>query len=365
MPTFWKLKSTLPCFFLGDRIQIGDDFKVILDKNGLINQLLTLADGTKTVDELGRLMSTEQITITPSEIEDRCQKLAEMGWMENVSLHHPSQLPELLRERFKVNINFFSHRTLNQDPYLYQDKLRKSKVTLLGLGGGGSNLLMNLAALGVQDIIGVDFDKVELSNLNRQPLYTPEDVGKYKVDAAAKWIERFYPESNFHAKSMAVKSVEDVISITENRDLLIVAADEPVVEMRKWVNEASVITKVPFIIGGIQSHSAHYEMIKLGVTPCWECIQTGIREQDSQWNELVDIVSKSRYRSQSVIMPYMGILTSYIASDALNYLTGIEVPWSMGKKVSINFINGGVTIHDEWKRDPNCSVCNSIKQEVF
>lgn len=67
-----------------------------------------------------------------------------------------------------------------------QDKLREQTVLVLGVGGLGSVVLMNVLRLGVKKVIIVDYDVVDVHNLNRQIMFGPEDVGKRKVDSALK-----------------------------------------------------------------------------------------------------------------------------------------------------------------------------------
>ena len=71
-----------------------------------------------------------------------------------------------------------------------QKKIFSAKVLIIGLGGLGCPLLTYLAASGVGKIGIVDYDKVEISNLNRQTLFSPGDVGKFKVDQAKKVISK-------------------------------------------------------------------------------------------------------------------------------------------------------------------------------
>src|SRR6218665_2321772 len=77
-----------------------------------------------------------------------------------------------------------------------QKKLKASKVLVVGAGGLGSPLLLYLAAAGVGTIGIVDFDKVDESNLQRQVLFGTEDIGKPKVEAAKKRLERLNPHIN-------------------------------------------------------------------------------------------------------------------------------------------------------------------------
>src|SRR3990167_7800695 len=75
-----------------------------------------------------------------------------------------------------------------------QEKLKAASVLCIGAGGLGSALLPYLAAAGVGRIGIVDHDHVELSNLQRQVIYTTSDVGAKKVEAAKKYIQQLNPE---------------------------------------------------------------------------------------------------------------------------------------------------------------------------
>ena len=71
-----------------------------------------------------------------------------------------------------------------------QKKILAGKVLIIGLGGLGCPLLTYLAASGVGQVGLVDFDKIELSNLNRQTLFNKDDIGKFKVIQAKKFIKK-------------------------------------------------------------------------------------------------------------------------------------------------------------------------------
>ena len=84
---------------------------------------------------------------------------------------------------------FEKHITLKKIGVSGQKKILNSKVLIIGLGGLGCPLLTYLAASGVGNIGIVDHDKVEITNLNRQTLFSESDLGKYKVLQAKK---KFY-----------------------------------------------------------------------------------------------------------------------------------------------------------------------------
>ena len=71
-----------------------------------------------------------------------------------------------------------------------QKRILNSRVLIIGIGGLGCPLLTYLVASGVGILGVVDHDKIEISNLNRQTLFTARDIGKYKVDKAKIWITK-------------------------------------------------------------------------------------------------------------------------------------------------------------------------------
>ena len=82
------------------------------------------------------------------------------------------------------------HITLKKIGINGQKKIFNSKILIIGMGGLGCPLLTYLAASGVGTIGIIDHDKVELSNLHRQTLFTTKDIGKFKVDQAKRKINQ-------------------------------------------------------------------------------------------------------------------------------------------------------------------------------
>ena len=100
-----------------------------------------------------------------------------------------------------------------------QKKISSAKVLIIGIGGLGCPLLLYLANSGVGNLGIVDNDKIELSNLNRQILYTQKDIGKFKVDQAKKKI--FEINKNIKIKSYNTRLNEKNISkILNNFDII-------------------------------------------------------------------------------------------------------------------------------------------------
>ena len=100
-----------------------------------------------------------------------------------------------------------------------QKKIINAKVLIVGIGGLGCPLLTYLAASGVGTIGIVDPDKIEISNLNRQTLFTTNDIGKYKVDQAKSSIYRINKEIKIITFKKKV-TLNNIKSIIKNFDII-------------------------------------------------------------------------------------------------------------------------------------------------
>ena len=126
-------------------------------------------------------------------------------------------------------------------------KLKKLTVGIAGLGGLGSNAAVSLARTGIGKLVLIDFDRVELSNLNRQA-YFLEHVGMYKTEAIADIIRRINPFISIELKQ-AVITAENCMKLFEGTDLVIEAVDEA--ETKEMIIEAILTEseKIPVIAG--------------------------------------------------------------------------------------------------------------------
>lgn len=129
-----------------------------------------------------------------------------------------------------------------------QKKLKAAKVLVIGTGGLGSPSLLYLAAAGVGTIGIIDFDVVDDSNLQRQVLFTVNDIGKPKVLAAKARIEALNPHINVIAYNERLTS-ENALEIFKGYDVVADGTDN--FPTRYLVNDACVMTGIPNIYASI------------------------------------------------------------------------------------------------------------------
>jgi sulfur-carrier protein adenylyltransferase/sulfurtransferase len=129
-----------------------------------------------------------------------------------------------------------------------QRKLKKSKVLVVGTGGLGAPLLLYLAAAGVGTIGILDFDIVDHSNLQRQVLFTTDDVGVPKVDAAKRRLEKLNPYINLITHNVHLDS-GNALEIIKDYDLVADGTDN--FPTRYLVNDACVLLGKPNVYASI------------------------------------------------------------------------------------------------------------------
>jgi molybdopterin-synthase adenylyltransferase len=153
-----------------------------------------------------------------------------------------------------------------------QDKLRNATVVVVGLGGLGSISSTYLAAAGVGNIRICDSDIVELSNLNRQILFSTEDIGKAKAIQAAKRLSTLNPDIKIEPISDKL-TVNNVGEIVSGCDLIIDGLDNHA--DRLTLNRTSYNLKIPFIYGAINEWQGQVGFFNPPDTPCLACIMPG------------------------------------------------------------------------------------------
>lgn len=129
-----------------------------------------------------------------------------------------------------------------------QRALSESKVLVIGAGGLGAPLIAYLAASGIGTLGIVDFDQVELSNLQRQILYKTTDVGRKKAGRAAHWVQAFNPELKIDVHDLRLDHT-NALEIIQEYDVIADGSDN--FATRYLVNDACVLAEKPLVYGSI------------------------------------------------------------------------------------------------------------------
>ena len=141
-----------------------------------------------------------------------------------------------------------------------QKKLKQARVLCIGAGGLGSPLLLYLAAAGVGNIGICDFDIVSESNLQRQILFSENDIGKSKAKIAKSRLMDLNPHINYHVHEEKLSS-ENALSIFENYDIIADGSDN--FPTRYLVNDACLLTGKPCVFGAVSRFEGQVSVFNL------------------------------------------------------------------------------------------------------
>ena len=191
-----------------------------------------------------------------------------------------------------------------------QKKINKAKVLIIGMGGLGCPLLTYLASSGVCNIGIVDYDKVELSNLNRQILFNTSDIGKLKVNQAKSKIKKIYKKIKI--KTFKVKiSKKNIDSIIKNFDIICDGTDN--FNTRYLINDFCKKNKKILISAAISKFDGHlfkYNFKKKG--PCLRCFMP---DQPLEENNC---------ENEGIFAPVAGIIGALQANEVLKTILSLK-----------------------------------------
>jgi molybdopterin/thiamine biosynthesis adenylyltransferase len=353
------VKPGCPVFGTHELVQIGGYGMVteIEDRTGEIRRLLELLDGSRTIEQVWAVLSREYPALSPEDVRAAVLQLDEAGFLLDSNHSAEGILDDYELRRWERNINFFgSYSSMRQNKYELQARLRDCRVTLIGLGGLGSHLLLNLAAMGVGHVRAVESDRVEMSNLNRQILYREADIGREKLALAIERVREFNPRIDIEPVPMRISSADDVLSVADGAQFLISVADRPKAEIIQWVNAGCVRAGVPFVSGGIDTQRAVYYTIVPGTTGCVECWRLTALHNDPT------SVALHRQRrdlelggDNAAFVPLVMLTTGFMLGELTRLVTGIAPPVAAGRLMQLRFDELVET--ERWGRRPDCPVC--------
>lgn len=340
---------------------LGDELLVVTDPR----EVITLADPDGQVAAL--FAELEQGPCTAAELAERLgieeqdvlsgfEGLDSLGLVERAedrSLGDPDA-----DARHFSNLAFFgTFARLDTSRAEFVRRLRRSHVLVLGVGGGGSALLMSLAGLGVGRLTLVDRDDVEPRNFARQFVYRHEDVGQSKVERAAAWVRAFDPSIEVRAVDRWISGPEDLKDLLDGVDLMAGGLDgHP--EAHLWVNEAAVRAGIPLVVGGMTRSQVMYYSVDPGRSPCVQCDWRDRPPAEEQ--SAGGFIERNRAEmtaTNTLIGPLALQIGALVAHEALRYLTGYEPPQAAGAFVKFDLRDGMAPQRQEFFSAPGCPVC--------
>ncbi len=228
-----------------------------------------------------------------------------------------------------------------------QEKLGAARVLLIGLGGLGSPVSMYLASAGVGNLVLVDFDKVDLSNLQRQIVHSTADIDRPKIDSARDRLQALNPDITIETIDHALEE-DALVEQARLADVIVDGSDN--FQTRFSVNQASVTTKTPLVSGAAIRFEGQVSVYdpRDANSPCYRCL----------YND--DVATQETCTANGVIAPLLGIIGSIQANEAMKIIMGIG-DTLCGRLLLLD------AMYMEWnqailKKDPDCPVCSAVRK---
>ncbi|MET9340566.1 TOMM precursor leader peptide-binding protein [Nonomuraea sp. NPDC003804] len=230
--------------------------------------------------------------------------------------------------------------------------LAARRVTVLGAGAIGGAVAVQLVTAGVRRLTLVDDDQVEPSNLHRQHLYTPADVGRPKVAAAADRLRAHQPDAEIVEIRRRIQGAADVPAAGE--DFVVNTVDTPQPHIRRWVNQACVQAGVPFVTGGFNQHVGLVgPLVVPGRTGCLTCRERRLAEP---YGTAELPTADNAGRTVPAFGPLCAAVSGLLAAEIVRHLTGTGAPALEGRTVHLDLLDLSTTAHP-FERLPGCEVC--------
>ncbi|MBV8032802.1 MAG: molybdopterin-synthase adenylyltransferase MoeB [Betaproteobacteria bacterium] len=225
-----------------------------------------------------------------------------------------------------------------------QERLRAASALIIGAGGLGCPAALYLAASGFGRLTVADPDEVDLTNLQRQVLYTAQSVGKRKVDEASAALARLNPEVEV-SKIPSRLGAEELDQLVSRSDVVLDCSDN--FATRHAVNRACVMHRKPLVSGAAIRFDAQLAVFDLrsASSPCYSCVFPEEGE-----------IEEVRCSVMGVLAPLTGVIGAAQALEAIKIVSGAGQPLA------------GLLIADalkgEWRRvrvakDPACRACGA------
>lgn len=224
-----------------------------------------------------------------------------------------------------------------------QNRIRDSSIVIIGLGGLGATASAYLTMAGVGRIRLVDQDTVEIHNLQRQILYSFDDIRKPKVEAATKRLEMVNPEVHLEAIAENVRE-SNVDQVITNSDCVVDGLDN--MATRYVINRACTRKSIPYVFAGAIGMEGNLSVFRPPMTPCLECVMPGLDDRNLPTCE-----------TRGVLGTTTGTIGALEATEVIKLLAGIP-PLLEGRLLICDLRDSDFRIVDIQTK-PGCLACQT------
>jgi molybdopterin-synthase adenylyltransferase len=328
----------------------------IEDPTGSVWTLLQAMDGSRDADQIVAVVMDQHPEESPQVVQEAIDDLIASGYVEDAGAPDPPELSEREKDRYSRSRSFFAFADLipRSSPWEPQLALRRARVHVVGMGGVGSHAALALAASGVGRLHCVDRDVVELSNLNRQLLFTESDIGRAKAEVVVERLRERNSDIEITGERAEITGPGDLAVLAAQCDVLVLGADHPR-EIANWTNRACLETGTPWVDVSYRGPLVAATLFWPGQGACWSCLDAALHGADAR--ERVD--DPAPPMGNAVMMPSAGMAGYQAAHFTMAALTG-SPPLVPGRIYTLNMITPDAAFGFETPPRAHCPDCGTL-----
>jgi len=280
--------------------------------------------------------------------------LIEKNWIDLLSFDDEYKIFLTRHLRYLLDILDGGIKTVEK----IQKNISSTKITIFGLGAVGSALTRELAMMGFQNFILIDYQDIKTQDISRNILYSNSNIGKSKIDVAEKMLLDINPHIKIQKKKKQL-NIDTDLSFLSSTDFIINSANKPYIgytsiKLSRYCVENN---KPLFVCGGFDAHLASLgELILPKITPCSDCYSTYFSEALKDWKPINHpIENRDKVFGGLVSLNLFSASTS--ALTILKYYINNNLS-DLNKRGEFLFDNYQI---DEFTipKDENCQICSN------
>jgi adenylyltransferase/sulfurtransferase len=224
-----------------------------------------------------------------------------------------------------------------------QEKLKRARVIVIGMGGLGSPAALYLASAGIGTLGLADFDTVEAHNLQRQIIHSTHSIGMPKTHSALERLRNLNPHVDYRLHPEGITE-HNILKIFSDYDIIVDGSDN--FPTRYRINDAAFFARKPLVYGSVfqfEGQTSFFHPTANG--PCYRCLFPKMPEPGSVPN----------CAEAGVFGALCGIIGSFQALEAIKYITGIGANLT-GRLQVFNTLTSQIR-QINLKKDPHCPLC--------
>lgn len=326
-------------------------YKIKLENPSIFLFLKALSMGIQYPNDLHKV--AKQFNLQEGSLYSLISQLKAYGILIEVD-RHENYSSETLYDRQIRFFRTFENQTSSGEQI--HENLQNSTVLIVGLGGYGSWTALLCARMGIRNIIGIDFDHVEITNLHRQVLYDWNDLGVLKIKACEKKIKETDSEINFIGHCLKVNRTEDLYPFMNNVDL--VFNPFSYLPLKKALNHPSGMIAQAAMIKGVPCLTFGGSWIGPLTIPCQTtCYFCAI--QTLELNSNLDPELRNLNIQKRAFAPPIASCCAFAVHEAARFLSGCDSSQVLNWMIQLDMFSFTNSQYLPLKYCSDCVSCNS------